>query len=66
MRVETTQYEASHGKAPKGRGGWMFSFLISGHWTAPVHVGFATYAEARKEAVRRAARAGASVIRVCP
>lgn len=26
LEIETTQYELSHGKMPRGRGGWAFFF----------------------------------------
>lgn len=72
MRVSTTQYEAAHGKSPRGKGGWAFEFKMNGHWTDPVFVrggefgqSLLTYSEAKREAVRRAKSAGASEVRVC-
>ena len=50
-RIEVTDYSyrASHGKAPRGRGSWAFSFngnedIDSLFWTP----GHTTYAEAKK------------------
>lgn len=69
MRIEfnTTQYEFSHGKQPRGRGSWAFEFEDSPDaWFAP---GSLTIGEAKKaaraEAVRRAGPTGiATVIKV--
>lgn len=62
MRVQHTdvEYRASHGKAPRGRGVWAFSFdamtaagsvtVVSECWFAPS----GTLAEARKAAAAKA------------
>jgi hypothetical protein len=61
------QYEASHGRAPRGRGGWGFFFDYardaSAAWWAPVG---ASYSEAKRAAVAEARRRGAYHVEVAP
>jgi hypothetical protein len=61
IRVETNQYERSHGRKPKGAGGWAFEVdgqMIVRHGR--------TYAEARDQAVAAAKLAGAESLIVLP
>jgi hypothetical protein len=53
MTIETitSQYEFSHGRAPKGRGLW--AIKVSGSAGTQVYFIFGTVQESRKEAVRR-------------
>ena len=70
-RVDTTQFEFSHGRKPRGRGLWMFE-LQSGHrdngpreqWT-PCRPAL-TYTEAKRVAVRTARKRGAHTVAVLP
>ncbi len=66
IEVSTELYEYTHGVKPRGRGNWAFEWCYNGRdWTAPVFIeGQMTYGEAKKEAIRRAQRAGCSKIRV--
>lgn len=67
MRVEfnTTEYQFSHGKQPRGRGSWAFAFSRNApveemFWTP----GSTTYAEAKKMAKAEAERRGVSTVYV--
>ena len=75
IRVETRKYEASHGRSPRGRGVWLFSFIRDGEPIVtprrkggePFHRSpYGTYTEARKWAVKHARAAGAEAVRVLP
>ena len=49
VRVETTDYEFSHGHTPKGRGGWLFSFVRNPDVINDVLINCnGTYTEAKK------------------
>ena len=58
VRVVTEQYEFSHGKAPRGRGHWMFFF------DGGVLSSYGTFTEAKKEARKIAAKRGICQIEV--
>jgi len=66
MNVDSTEYESSHGKSPRGRGYWIFSAGRRGAWTQIQVVGERTYAEAKKEAIAQARGMGCSELVVCP
>lgn len=34
VRFDTTEFEFSHGHAPRGRGSWGFLFRVNGEWVA--------------------------------
>ncbi len=60
MRVETTRYQASHSKAPRGWGRWVFTvggetFTYTGH-----------YGEAKRAAFEFARTRGVRVVTVEP
>jgi len=61
--VRDSRYIAAHGKSPKGDGRWAFVFVIAGKETAPVFIQ-GKYGAAKKEAVKRARKAGASTVYV--
>lgn len=67
VEVETNEYERSHFKAPRGRGGWMFLFpstkVGGGAWVGSA---CGTYAEARSIASVYAKQIGAQIIVVLP
>lgn len=63
--VNTSEYRFSHGREPKGRGCWAFSYtrdpnFASNSGEAMWFTG--TYAEARKQAIAEAAANGQSII----
>ena len=75
-----SEYEASHGKAPRGRGGWAFKFRTEdgyvvadeadverlGRDLAEVHFApSGTFAEAKRWARAKAKELGAFQVRVC-
>jgi hypothetical protein len=62
ITVNTTQFEFSHGKAPKGRGSWAFKLGARAElfW----HNG--TFTEARKAAKAEARRVGVHWVEVQP
>jgi len=62
--VQTSEYEFSHGHAPRGRGGWAFRFGSPEAEPTWIH-GSLTYAEARAAAVRMAREHGVATIFVC-
>ncbi len=62
-RFVTTDYEFSHGKKPRGFGSWVF-FSDRSCETEFCWVHQSTYANARKEANRRAAEAGVDTLYV--
>lgn len=56
IRVETSQYEFTHGHAPRGRGSWAFYFNLQEEpWWAP---GSLLYSKARRLALAEAQRRG--------
>ena len=63
ITVETSEYEFSHGKRPRGRGTWAFTFdtrrydRIEEVWWTP----FVTWSDARRLAVAEARRRGAVI-----
>jgi hypothetical protein len=61
VEVNTTEYEFSHGRKPRGYGSWAFRFEgdIALHWYQ------GTYSEARSAARKAARKAGAASIEVC-
>lgn len=61
VEVDTTEYEFSHGKKPRGRGGW--GFEVNG---AVVWAPCSTYGDAVKWARAQASAVGARVVKVCP
>ena len=65
VNVYTGQYEASHGRKPKGRGYWMFA--ISSYMQGTEETGFyGTYTEAKKQAVKLARDLGWDSVSVLP
>ena len=61
-RIETTRYQASHNKAPKGRGLWMFE--TASREVVVQHNG--TYAEAKQAAIAHGKQHGHAALYVCP
>lgn len=61
-RIETTRYQASHGKTPKGRGLWLFE--TASREAVAQHNG--TYAEAKRAAIAFGKQRGHIVLHVCP
>lgn len=67
MRVETGEYEASHGKAPRGRGSWAFTFGVNGGVESDIwYAAIGAYSGALKIAKAEARRRGADVLWVQP
>lgn len=65
VRVNTSEYRFSHGCEPKGRGFWAFSYKRDPDFSSKsgeVIWFIGTYAEARKQAIAKAAANGWSVI----
>lgn len=65
VRVDTSEYRFSHGREPKGRGCWAFSYKRDPDFASKsgeVLWFTGTYAEARKQAIATAAANGHSVI----
>ena len=60
IRVETSAYEASHGRKPKGYGGWWFE--IAGEWASFT----GTFTQAKGKAISLAQDRGAYVVKVRP
>jgi hypothetical protein len=60
VRVSTRQYEASHGRQPRGWGRWGFKIDDQIEWLA------GTYTEAKKLATKQARQEGISFIEVLP
>lgn len=61
-RIETTRYQASHTKQPKGRGMWMFETRdgrVIGDYNG-------TYSDAKKFAKEYGAMFNEPVLYVCP
>lgn len=65
MRVETSTYEFSHGRKPKGYGLWLFGLTFSGPSVQTFsHTG--NYGDAKKAAVKAASEQGANAVEVLP
>lgn len=62
INVSTRKFEFSHGKKPKGDGGWIFK-IGSEEWEAP---GRNTYGKAVTKAKAYAKKKGATEIEVMP
>jgi hypothetical protein len=60
--VHTSEFENSHGRAPKGRGGWLFFFEGT---EEPLNFN-GTFTQARRQAVAEAKRQGVENISVAP
>lgn len=63
VEVMTIDYVWSHGKEPRGRGGWIFSTCRNGR--GEMFFANGTYGEAKREAVQKAAAAGYYRIYTC-
>ena len=62
----TTQYQFSHGKSPRGNGNWMFTVKFS-DGTAPIHTSVnGWYGDAKMEIVARFYGKAVSEIVVMP
>jgi hypothetical protein len=57
-------YTFTHGKAPKGIGGWLFGLGRNGSWTEISY--FGTFTEAKKQAMREARALGCDTVTVQP
>ena len=64
VAVDTSQYEASHGRAPRGFGGWWFH--VGAGQGGPVLQERGNYGDCKRAAIARAQSLGASVIIVLP
>ena len=68
--IHTTRYVFSHGKSPRGRGGWIFSTLDCDNFQDPSQAfmaqGFCTFAAACAQAREWAKMAGHEEIEVLP
>ena len=62
-KVDTSRYKRSHGKDPKGSGNWLFSFNEKGDDAFEVG-GYMSYANAKKEAQKKAKEAGEKYVYV--
>lgn len=60
VRVETTEYEFSHGHAPRGFGRWMFE--VGSEWLDFTGL----YTQVKAQAVEAARGRGVSVVKVLP
>jgi len=65
VRIVTSSYEASHGKSPRGFGGWMFEMTDENNEILQ-HQVFALYSTAAKSACEHASNVGASIVVVLP
>lgn len=66
MNVDTTNYQDTHGKAPRGEGTWMFDLGRNGAWTT-IFTPFAMrFSDAKKWAIREAHALGADRLQVAP
>ena len=63
IQVDTRSYQASHGKTPRGRGGWIFAFDPDEEKTKNFN---GTYQEALKQAKAEAKKMGSDYIKVMP
>lgn len=64
MTIDTTEYEFSHGKKPRGTGSWAFMFRRNGAWTTEFAPGQLTYSAAKAWAKQNGKRLGADSIAV--
>lgn len=68
--IHTTRYVFSHGKSPRGRGGWIFSTLDCDNFQDPSQAffasGFCTFSEACHQAREWAKMCDHKEIMVCP
>jgi hypothetical protein len=66
MKVETNNYIAAHGKAPKGNARWMFDIERNGAWTTFDARYPMSLTEAKRLALREARSLGATFVQVAP
>lgn len=62
MKVDTANYQQTHGKAPRGRGAWRFYAHRDGSWTTIEACGEQKYTDARRQAAAEARRLGCDAI----
>lgn len=64
VHVDTNDFRASHGKEPRGAGGWAFTFgeRFGRYEFAPR---CETYGEAKRWAIRRGADLGVTTVYLC-
>ena len=67
MKIETSQYVFSHGKAPRGTGRWAFDLRRRGQWSTVFVPGVMSLSEAKRWMVQEARRLGdVTEIQVAP
>ena len=66
VRVDTTKYQFSHGKQPRGYGNWMFHILTAKGVLPSASTGPMSYSDAKCEAMAKAKAEGAIVVEVAP
>ena len=62
MKVDTTNYQETHGVAPRGIGEWRFYARRDGAWTDLEARGEQKYTDARRQAVAEASRLGCDLV----
>ena len=69
IEVDTTQYEFSHGKKPRGEGLWIFSLVgrtVDGRRFEQYERFFGKYGDTKRQAITAARAAKAEVVLVMP
>ena len=65
IEVNTNRYQFSHGKMPRGRGNWCFYMSRSDNDpNKQFWINDASYAEAKKQAIKKARELGVTIITV--
>ena len=66
--IDRDTYFNSHGKMPRGLGGWWFALLGHdfGQPTTQIFESYGLFADAKKAAVKRARELGATTVKVLP
>ena len=62
-RIDTTQYEAAHGRKPRGTGNWFF-FFDNDRDVMNAFQAYGSYTNAKKQAIVEATSRGVSIIHV--
>ncbi len=67
--IDRNTYFNSHGKMPRGLGGWWFELLgddFGQPQTTQIFESFGLFGEAKKAAIKRAKELGATTVKVLP
>ena len=66
VHVDTSQFEFSHGRKPRGAGSWAFDFGTRGNWQTRFAPGQMSFSKAKQWAMAQAVEMNVSTVCVAP